>query len=302
MQQKHHWKDHLKATFIMGAVRIMALPPFGFMQKVGATIGWFLWRFNVRLAKISRINIKLCLPQLTDNQAEELVKKSLIETGKTAGEMSNIWTKPPNISYQRIIAWKNEDLFKQAITKGRGVIALAPHLGNWEIIVAYVSKHYKPIALYRPPRIELLNQWIIDARERSGIQMIPATREGIKDLPGLLKQGRNIFILPDQEPSKGHGEFAPFFGTPALSMRLASRLVRETNASVVCIYGKRLKKGFEIVFRDAEPEIYDPDPSISIAAMNKSVENCILDIPEQYQWSYKRFKTRPEGYPKLYRL
>ena len=109
-----------------------------------------------------------------------------------------------------------------------------------------------------------------------------------------LRAGEVVSMMPDQEPPDARGKFAPFFGEPALTMTLATNLIQRTGAKAICAYCKRVGGGnYEIVFRPADEDIYSPDCGTALAAMNKSIERCVLDCPEQYQWAYKRFKNLP---------
>ncbi len=108
-------------------------------------------------------------------------------------------------------------------------------------------------------------------------------------------------VLPDQVPAGG--AYAPFFGVDALTDVLISRLVQRVNPEVLCVFMKRLGgAGFCITFRPAQHDISSKDLLTSLTALNKSIQNCVEEIREQYQWEYKRFKERPAGSAKLYRF
>ena len=111
-----------------------------------------------------------------------------------------------------------------------------------------------------------------------------------------------IGILPDQEPRFGNGEFAPFFNIPAYSATLVSRMISKTNAKVIFAYAKRLEygHGYQLNFLTAPDDIYSDNLTVSVSGMNQGVENCVNQLPEQYQWSYYRFRTRPKSEEKFY--
>ena len=116
-------------------------------------------------------------------------------------------------------------------------------------------------------------------------------------MPKALKRGEQIGILPDQEPKLEGGVFASFFSVQALTMTLVSGLIARTGAKVVCGYAERLPKGrgYGVHFKQVDPLIYDPDLKESVEGLNRSVEACVKQLTEQYQWEYKRFKRRPDG-------
>jgi KDO2-lipid IV(A) lauroyltransferase len=116
----------------------------------------------------------------------------------------------------------------------------------------------------------------------------------------VLKKGQVVTILPDQVPA--NGVFAPFFGQSAYTDILIPRLVRKSGARVICAYVKRLgtSGNFEVIFKPADDSVYNAELGIAAAAVNRSIENCVNELPEQYQWEYKRFRVRPEGNERVY--
>jgi len=119
----------------------------------------------------------------------------------------------------------------------------------------------------------------------------------VRKLYKRLVDGGVVGILPDQQPKLGDGEFAPFFGTPALTMVLLSRLAQRTGALVLFAFAERLPRGagFRLHVLPAPPGIADPDLPTAVAALNRGVEACVRLAPAQYQWHYKRYSIRPPG-------
>jgi KDO2-lipid IV(A) lauroyltransferase len=120
---------------------------------------------------------------------------------------------------------------------------------------------------------------------------------GVRTLFKRLLVGGVVGILPDQQPKAGEGEFAPFFGTPALTMVLLSRLAQRTGATVLFAFAERLPRGegFRMRFLPAPEGIDAEDLPAAVAALNRGVENCVKIAPAQYQWAYKRYSIRPAG-------
>jgi KDO2-lipid IV(A) lauroyltransferase len=196
-----------------------------------------------------------------------------------------------------------EKLLQDAYASQQGVILAFPHLGNWEIVSLYCSSRYPMTTLYQPPRLMQFDAMIRHGRERLGAKLVATDNTGVRALLAALKQGEMIGVLPDQEPKFGNGVFASFFNIPAYSGTLVSRLVNKTNAMVIFAYAERLPKGegYQLYFSAAGKAIYADDLQTSVAGLNQGVENCIRSIPEQYQWSYYRFRSRPEGDKPFYK-
>jgi KDO2-lipid IV(A) lauroyltransferase len=119
----------------------------------------------------------------------------------------------------------------------------------------------------------------------------------VRKLYKRLLDGGVVGILPDQQPKLGEGEFAPFFGTPALTMVLLSRLAQRTGATVLFSVAERLPRGagYRLHFLEAPDGIGAADLSTAVAALNRGVEDCVRLAPAQYQWHYKRYSIRPPG-------
>ena len=138
---------------------------------------------------------------------------------------------------------------------------------------------------------------MIRVRGRMGSELVRGDRRGLARLITLLREGEVAGILPDQSPRGKGNAYAPFFGMEVRTMTLVSKLLQKSGAKPVITYSERLKdgKGFRLVIRDCEPGIADPDPVIATTALNKSIENVVREVPEQYQWEYKRMRHRPPG-------
>jgi len=150
--------------------------------------------------------------------------------------------------------------------------------------------------------MQAIDGLIRKARERFGAKLVPTNAGGVRTLYQALAGNELVAILPDQDPRDKGGQFAPFFGIQANTMTLLSRLSQKSNAAVLCCYAERLPRGrgFAIHFLPADAELYAKDMDTSVTALNRMVEQSIRQIPEQYQWGYKRFRSRTEGEKDFY--
>jgi KDO2-lipid IV(A) lauroyltransferase len=150
--------------------------------------------------------------------------------------------------------------------------------------------------LYRPARKPWLRDLVEAARRRPGLDAAPATLAGVRQMMRALKRGEVIGLLPDQVPPEGLGVWAPFFGQPAYTMTLASRLVQQTGAALLLVWGERLPRGAG--YRVRVSELAEPlphDPVAAAAAINRAMEHLILQCPQQYLWGYHRYKQPRSG-------
>jgi len=296
--------DKLKAALVILIIGLLALLPLKWAQAMGAWFGRRQARNRSgKMASNSRRNLEMCFPELDEPAREQLLTESLEQTGCTLAEMGMSWIWSPQRCLRKIRQVHDEAVVRDALAAGRGVILMAPHLGNWELLNLYVSNRYRPLTvMYKPPSLKLVDDLVKRMRARLGSLMAPADAQGVRMVMKALRRGEMVGILPDQQPERAGGVFAPFFGIEALTMKLVPQLARQTGARVICGYTRRLPngEGYDIYFRNAEDGIGDRDVEKGAAAMNRSVEACVRALPEQYQWEYRRFSERPEGQPKRY--
>lgn len=278
---------------------IAKLPLIG-ARAAGSLAGRIAWLSQSSGAVITQKNLKLCFPDMPNTQRKALAKRSLIETSKTFCELGAIWLWPDKKLQPTIKQIEGGELFEQAKADNKGVIVITPHLGNWEVLGYQLAKMGGITCMYLRPDNPDLDQLMINGRGLRGIKLAPADRSGVMTTFKLLKRREVSGILPDQVPEDGAGAFAPFFGQSAYTMKLVSTLAAKTQCKVVIAYAKRVPGGFDVVIKAARDGIDSTDLATSLAAMNASVEDAIKEIPEQYQWAYKRFKKRSDGQRKFY--
>ncbi len=287
----------MKEAALILFLRILALLPLRVARALGAGLGRVNWWLQTRMTKTTLTNLALCFPQKSEAERGALAQASLRNTFQTICEAGAIWLWPAAETLALVTEVEGLDLLQALKAQGKGVIVLAPHLGSWEMLGLYlnVCGCGPSSQLYQAPRSPALGKLIYEARSRAGARMVNTDSKGVAELLKTLRRGEIVGILPDQVPPASGGEFAPFFGLPALTMTLLNRLQQKTGAAVVIAYAKRIPGGFRMVFREAAAGIDSSELATGLAALNRSVELAALDAPEQYQWEYKRFKRQPEG-------
>lgn len=293
----------MQALLIKTFVRIIAYLPLSLAHAIGTLLGLGFYWLPTRLRHVSEVNIALCWPQWHSDQRQALVKASLIQTGRSLMEIGAIscWPGPRVAALVR--SMEGEQYLRQALELERGVILLTPHLGCWEVGGLYLASRYPATFLYKPPKLQSLDLWLKRARQRTGAILVATNRQGTRSLlQALSRQHRLVALLPDQEPRQGTGVFSPFFGIDANTMTLAVKLAQKTGAPILFSFNERLPRarGYKLHILPAPKEIYDADVDVAVAAMNRGIEQCIRLAPEQYQWSYKRFRQQPAGLPSPY--
>ncbi len=287
-------------------LRLCARLPLSTIHRLARWSGLWLAKRNNKHRLISQTNIERCFPELTPEQQQQRVTNSLIATSMTLFESGLIWLGNKQRVDKLIQEVHGEQLLQAGLERGKGVILVAPHLGNWEMIGVYCAPRYAMTNMYKPPEQPWLGQIIRQGRERFQQKLAPTDVSGIKILFQALRNNEIIGILPDQDPRQSGGQFAPFFGIQANTITLLSKLAQRSGATVLCAYAERLPDsgGFALHFCSAPKQLSNKNMLESVTAVNQMVEKAVRQIPDQYQWSYKRFLTRPAGeegrfYPKI---
>jgi len=288
-------------SFIIRAIfYFQASLPLAVSHALGAFIGTIFRVIPHNYSQALKINIDLCLPELNPQQRKTFIRDTYYELGKSYFETGAILLWSPERLRKLIVEVRGKELVEQAHQRGKGLIYAVPHLGCWEILGMYLPTLQPITSMYRPIPLPAIDKMVKAARQRAGNILVPTNNSGIRQLYATLKNNEAIVILPDQDPRLEGQVFAPLFGHMASTATLSPRLTAKSGASVLFCYCERLKKGYRVQFLQGDPDIGNADIALGAAAMNRDIERCIRAIPPQYQWTYKRFKTRPEGAEKFY--
>ena len=286
-------------TLLQIGLRILALFPLTWLQRFARLLGRILYYFPNDIRRVTRLNIEHCFPDWTPAQREDLIRRSIQHTLMSAMEMVALWIKPPAFSFRQI----RNGTPLPPLTGPEGHLFLVPHMGAWEIFTVSALEYYSEVvSLYRPPKKMILEKIIRNARQRTGMTMVPTTQTGVKALFKALDQNKVVAILPDQDPGESGGVFVPFFGLDAWTMTLAVRLAHKSKAKVYFAFATRnaIGEGFDTHVIPASEGIFQDDLTAATASMSRDLEAIVRQFPDQYQWAYKRFKRQPGGKPNFY--
>ncbi|MBX2824667.1 MAG: lysophospholipid acyltransferase family protein [Gammaproteobacteria bacterium] len=287
----------MRLRLVKFLLRLLSHLPLPLTQAAGAALGWLAWHLPTSPGRVSRVNVALCFPELSPAEQTALARRSLIETGKALTELGWIWFKPHARLIGLIQGVQGQEHLDAARENSRGLIIISPHLGSWEFCTVPLALEKRPLFMYRSPRQASLEPLIVESRTRFGAELAALDAAGIKSVLRGLRGGRTVGILPDQEPDLNNGVFAPLFGVDANTMTLLSRFAAREEVGLVMMYCERLRagRGYIVHYLPADPAIRSADKALATEALNRSLERCIRQCAEQYIWSYKRFRQRPDG-------
>ena len=268
-----------------------------FLHAVGAVLGWVA--YGASPSYRSRLKANAALAGIGAAQR----RASVAEAGKLVMELPRLWLRPQGQPINDPVTWQGEGLISQALDRGRGLILLTPHMGSFEVTAQACAQWFgarQPVTvLYRPARQAWLRQLELTARDRPFLVSAAANVAGVRQLMRALRQSQILGMLPDQVPPQGLGVWAPFFGRPAYTMTLATRLAQQADAAVLLIWAERLPRGagYHLVVQPLAEPLPSRDglseeawSTASATVINRSMEAIIARKPEQYLWGYHRYK------------
>lgn len=292
----------LKLFAIRVAMRVFSWISPRAAQYLAPPLAALVWYSVPRLRRVTRLNLRAVFPGMDAEQRKQVGRSSMIHYVKGIFEAGMLWHWPLEKLHELFDGVQGRELLEEAKRNGKGLIVAAPHCGSWEMLNLYLHSMGKAAILFKPSKHPEVDALLRDKRSRAGAEMVPATGSGLKKMYKLLKGGFFVALLPDQEPSRGSGAFAPFYGVEALTGVLLPRMAQRTGAPVIFAVCERRRGGrYRVHLFKADEALYSEDMRTALTAVNHGIEQCIEVDIDQYLWAYKRFRNRPEGEKSLYK-
>lgn len=290
------WGVWIAIVFIM----LLAILPWAVQHRLASWLGNFAFNKLKSRRKTTIRNLEVCFPEWTPEQVYDNARQVFIDMMIGLFETLNAWYKPK--WFKNRVTIEGLEHITNAQAAGKGVLLLGTHSTMLDAGGYICSQYFEPDVVYRPQNNPLLDMLIY--RCRATIYANQIDHDDMRGLIRHLKEGHAIWYSPDQDFGLKQGIMAPFFGTPAATVTAHRRLLKISKAAAVPLYfyrhGDIKDPRYHILI---EPEVL-PMPSedeLSDATrVNKIIENQLRIAPTQYMWFHRRFKTRPEGYEKIY--
>ena len=267
--------------------------PWNFLLATGRGLGHLAWRLAKRRSHIARTNIRLCFPELTPEEQENLARRSVVSTGEAILEMAGSFSNH-RIDLDKRLVIKGMEHIERARADGKGVLLLGMHFNSLDVgsrLLGYLMDFY---AVYRPNDNRVIDRLINQGRGNYLKGNVP--RSDIRQMIRLLRNGEVLWYAPDQDYGIAHAVFVPFFGIPAATITATSRIARMGKARVIPTAHYRLPGGrYQIEFGPPLENFPSGDDEADTARINQTIEHYLRKHPEQYLWVHKRFKHQPDG-------
>lgn len=280
--------------YFQGFVFIIKNLPFSLALRLGKGIGLLMYYLSTRDRRIAVKNVANC--PLLGGDPKKIAKDSFKHMGLSAVE----FIKASQLSKSRLLSMvriEGREYIEAAFTKGRGVILITPHLGNWELLGIILSLSGYPMCpLVKTQRGNAFDQFVNDHRRHFGMQPIPVGLT-LRPVLGALKKNQMCAYVMDQNPGQG-GIEAVFLGRKTRIARGAAVVAQKTGAQVLAGSIIRIGPWRHLVKISPIDLVRTEDPKEDIRKntqlFSQYLSAQIMEAPEQWLWSYKR---KWEDYP-----
>jgi Kdo2-lipid IVA lauroyltransferase/acyltransferase len=266
--------------------------------KLARILGCLWHAIDARHRVVAMHNLELAFKdELTEARRRSLCRHTFIHLACVFLELPHLVTLTKD-NLDEFITFSGIENLATAAKRGKGVLVMASHFGNWELMSLAFSLRYRPFnVVARPLDNPLLDRLIHRIRSRGGNQILPK-RGSARSIRRLLHQGEAVALLIDQNANWREGVYVPFFKEIACTNKALAALALRTGAPIVPVYNHRLADGrYEMVF---EPEVQlirsgdmTSDVEENTALFNTIIERYVRLHPEQWLWVHRRWKSRP---------
>lgn len=278
----------------IGALWLLHFLPLEILAPIGAIAGTVLRVLGKERREVARTNLRLCFPDWDEARRESVLEAHFRAVGRSILEATIAWWAS-EARLRRLVRIEGEEHAR--VLGDRRVIFLVPHFVGIELEGLRMSMDYKGMAVYSHQKNKVFDEFLVRVRSRfPGTRMV-ARQEGVKTLLRGFKDGLGLQLSPDLDLGPRDAVFVPFFGVRTATVTALSRLARLTGAAVVPVVVRQLPGGEGYVMRmyPAWDNYPGASPEEDTRRMNAFIEERVLEMPEQYYWLHKRFKTRPDG-------
>ncbi|WP_416137720.1 LpxL/LpxP family Kdo(2)-lipid IV(A) lauroyl/palmitoleoyl acyltransferase [Halomonas sp. HK25] len=283
----------------IGAMYVAAWLPWRLKLWLGRGLGLLVYRLVKRRRHIVEINLRLCFPELDDEQQARLVRETFIANGIGIMETATGWCRDPEHLRHRV-TFKGQEHMARVRAEGKGALIIGVHFSTLDLGGALHSLYLPADAVYRPHNNPLFDRFMSRARAPYFDKVLD--RHDLRGVVRRIKAGHGVWYSPDQDFGRDASVFAPFFGIPAATVKMTSRIARMTGAPVIPLMFHRNpdNRTYTLEYLPPLEDFPSGDEVVDAARINAFIEGAIRKHPEQYLWLHRRFKTRPEGEPGFY--
>ena len=275
---------------------LVRLLPLSILSRIGSAIGAGVFWLIPERRMVTRINLQKCFPHKSPLERERLARAHFRAFCRAFIEQGILWWSPRS----RIEALVRLEGLEHLEGTGKTIV-FAPHFVGFEATLSRLALDFPVSMMYSRQKDPLFEARLLKGRTRFGGVMFPR-QAGIKKGIEIIDSGTLYYYLPDLDFGPKRSVFVPFFGVRAATVTGLAYIARTTGAAVVPCVTRMLPGGGGYLARlyPAWRDFPSGDDHADARRMMAFIEERVLEMPEQYFWLHKRFKTRPEGEPRFY--
>ncbi len=273
--------------------------PLPVLAWLARGLGIMLYLVGRARRRVALKNLSLCFPELSVQQQRRIARDHFRSFSQVVLEQGLLWWASDR-RFQRLILVHGMEHWRAVET--RPIIWLAPHFAGLDWAGVRLSAERQVASVYSRQNSELLNRMLLKGRNRFNQSVLFSRQDGLRGVVKALRQGTSFYYLPDLDFGRRDALFVPFFGVLAATVTGLSRIAKLTNALVLPVIARQRPggRGYDVTIYPAWADFPTDDVAADTRRMNAFIEARIEEMPEQYLWTHKRFKTRPEGEPSFY--
>ena len=272
------------------------LPP-RLVAAMGRGLGALLFHWGRK--RVTLINLKLCFPAMTEEERERISRRVFQNLARSTLELGRVWYSPIEDALANVTLVDQH--YFDAWHGNVPVIVLAPHFVGLDMGGARLSQKYPEVfSMYSEQKNKVFDQALRRARQRFNNATLITRQQGLRPVLKALKAMRPFYYLPDMDFGAKDAVFVDFFGVKTATVTAMSRLCEITGAKIIPLVTRQTSDGYEARFYPAWDNFPTGDALADARRLNAFLEERIVEMPDQYFWVHKRFKTRPPGEQSFY--
>ena len=282
----------------ISALRLLAKLPYGALRRIGEACGDLAWLLAGSRRRVALVNLRLCFPDWSEDRRRAVARGHFRCLMRSLFDRFVFWYEPAERTRELVTV---RGLAHFLAHQGRPVIMLGPHFVGIDAGGMRFQLDYPAGFMYAKQKSAALSAAMTRGRMRYGRARTFLRNEGLRGPIRAIREGTPLYLLPDMDLGARDAVFVPFFGVPAATVTSVARLAKITGALVIPLVTRMTDRGYEVQLYPAWEDYPGEDLVVAARRMNEFIEQRVLEMPEQYLWSHKRFKTRPPGSPNPYR-
>ena len=285
---------HAGIAFMKGLAHL----PLPVVRALGSVLGRVLYVLIGTRRRVVQANFSVCFPALSMGERRKLAMQTFVYFSQAWLDRAWLWHASRQSVQQRV---RLTGAVEELAGTGPTVIFLPHFVGLDAAWAGMALAMPRPsTTIYTDQSNKLVDQWILQGRQRFGHLRLFGRIEGVKPIVAALRDGQPLYLLPDMDFGPDESVFVPFYGIPTATVPSLSRFARLGRAKVVPLLPRLTADGYDVQVLPAWTDFPSDDALADTARMNARLQDYIATMPAQYYWVHKRFKTRPEGEPSVY--